>query len=202
MNADLEHPRAEFTTLADRWKGKRFNSPNDATVRKNGDLYFTDPAYGMEKGYRDPGREMDFTGVFLRKTNGELTLLTDSLSAPNGLGFSPDESSLYVANSGGPSGSIWMVYGLAPDGTLKNGRVFCDVSVAGDTLRGGPDGLVVRDDGILFATGPGGVWILNPSGTPLGIVRTGQATSNCTLDTGGKTLYITADMYLMRIRLL
>jgi gluconolactonase len=202
MESDLEHPRAAFTTLADRWEGKRFNSPNDAVYRKNGDLYFTDPAYGMEQGYRDPGREMDFTGVFLLKPDGKVSLLTNRLSAPNGIGLSPDENSLYVANSGGPSGPVWMIYDLAQEGTLENARIFYDASAASDTLRGGPDGLAVRDDGTVFATGPGGIWIFHSSGTPLGIIHTGQATSNCTLDSGGKTLYMTADMYLMRISLL
>ena len=119
----------------------------------------------------------------------------------NGMGFSPDERNLYVANSGGGSGSIWMVYDLAPDGILSNNRLFGDGRAASDTLQGAPDGLVVREDGIIFATGPGGVWIFNPDGEHIGIVKTGQATSNCTLDARNRYLYITADMYLMRIRL-
>jgi len=202
MNSTPDKPVADFESLADTWNGKRFNSPNDAVFSKSGDLYFTDPAYGMELRYRDPKREMDFTGVFRVQPGGKVTLLTDRLSAPNGIGLSTDESQLYVANSGGPSGSIWMVYDLAPDGTLSNDRVFHDARLAQDTLRGGPDGLVVRSDGIIFATGPGGVWIFHPDGEHLGIIRTGQATSNCTLDADEEYLYMTADMFLMRIRLL
>ncbi len=202
MMAPVGKPEADFATITGRWEGKRFNSPNDAVFSKNGDLYFTDPAYGMEFRYDDPNREMDFTGVFMYDTDGEITLLTDQLPAPNGIGLSPDESRLYVANSGGGERSIWMVYGFAEDGSLTQGSVFHDASVASDTLKGAPDGLVVREDGIIFATGPGGVWIFNPEGDHLGIVRTGQATSNCTLGSGGKYLYMTADMYLMRIRLL
>jgi len=201
MDAPLEDPAPVFVTLADRWQGKRLNSPNDAVYSSKGDLYFTDPAYGMELRYNDPRREMDFTGVFRVNTVGEVELLTDELSAPNGIGFSPDESLLYVANSGGGEQSFWMVYELAADGSLAGGRVFVDAGEAARIDRGSPDGLEVRGDGIIFATGPGGVWIITPEGKHLGTIRTGQATSNCTLDKEGKYLYMTADMYLMRIRL-
>jgi gluconolactonase len=201
MMAPLDAPEARFETLAGSWGGKKFNSPNDAVFRSNGDLFFTDPAFGMEFRYQDPRREMDFTGVFKVGTDGSVTLLSDQLNAPNGIGFSPDESQLYVANSGGEPGPVWMVYDVAQDGTLSNTRIFCDASAASDTLQGGPDGLVVREDGIIFATGPGGVWVLDPEGELLGIIKTGQATSNCTLDAKNRYLYMTADMYLMRIRL-
>jgi len=201
MNAPLDQPEPDFITIVDKWAGKRFNSPNDAVFDRNGNLYITDPAYGMELRYSDPKREMDFTGVFRYDTNGQIKLLTDQMSAPNGIGLSPDESVLYVANSGGGKNSIWMAYVLAENGTLTNGQLFYDASVASDTLKGAPDGLIVRDDGIIFATGPGGVWILTPEGEHLGIIRTGEATSNCTLDSDNQYLYITADMYLMRIRL-
>ncbi len=202
MNAPLDHPKADFTTLVDQWDGKRFNSPNDGVFSRNGDLYITDPAYGMELGYDDPKREMDFTGVFRLNENGETVLLTDQMSAPNGIGLSPDERVLYVANSGGGEKSVWMAYHISEDGSLTNARIFHDASIASDTLRGAPDGLAVRNDGIIFATGPGGVWIFNPEGGHLGTVRTGEATSNCTLDSDNQYLYMTADMYLMRIELL
>jgi gluconolactonase len=202
MNSTPDKPKADFSTLADRWNGKRFNSPNDAVFSKSGDLYFTDPAYGMELGYKDPKREMDFTGIFRLRPGGEVTLLYDLLSAPNGIGLSPDETRLYVANSGGESGSIWMEFDLSEKGDLTGERVFHDAGTARDTLKGAPDGLVIRSDGTIFATGPGGVWIFQPDGEHLGIIRTGQATSNCTLDAREKYLYMTADMYLIRIRLL
>ncbi len=201
MNAPLDAPAADFETIAGAWEGKRFNSPNDAVFSSSGKLYITDPAYGMELRYEDPHREMDFTGVFLITPGGEVSLQTHKLSAPNGIGLSPDESSIYVANSGGSSGPIWMEYELAPDGSLQNENLFYDAGPASDTLRGAPDGLVVREDGIIFATGPGGVWVLTPQGEHLGIIRTEQATSNCTLDAKNNYLYMTADMYLMRIRL-
>jgi len=201
MIATLDAPEASFETIAGAWEGKRFNSPNDAVFSNTGDLYITDPAYGMELRYEDPKREMDFTGVFSISPEGAVSLLTDQLTAPNGIGFSPDGSRLYVANSGGSSGSIWMEYELAADGSLQNERLFYDARPASDSLRGAPDGLVVRNDGLIFATGPGGVWILTPEGEHLGIIKTGQATSNCTLDAKNRYLYMTADMYLMRIRL-
>jgi len=201
MNAPLDAPSASFETITGAWEGKRFNSPNDAVFSSSGNLYITDPAYGMELGYKDPGREMDFTGVFLITPDGEVSLQTDLLTAPNGIGLSPDESKLYIANSGGSSGSIWMEYELAKDGSLHHESLFYDAGAASDSLKGAPDGLVVRNDGIIFATGPGGVWILTPDGEHLGIIRTGQATSNCTLDAKNRYLYMTADMYLMRIRL-
>ena len=201
MDAPLDDPAPDFVTLVDSWQGKRLNSPNDAVFNSDGDLFFTDPAYGLELRYRDPRRELDFTGVFRYDRDGELTLLTDQLSAPNGIGLSPDESLLYVANSGGGEKSFWMVYEFAEDGSLTNGRVFVDASEAAKTDRGAPDGLDIRRDGIIFATGPGGVWVITPGGKHLGTIRTGQATSNCTLDSEGRYLYMTADMYLMRIAL-
>lgn len=201
MKAPLDSPVPEFETIAGTWRGLRFNSPNDAVFSKNGNLYFTDPAYGMEFRYEDTLREMDFTGVFLVSPDGEVSMQLHHLSAPNGIGISPDEQQMYVANSGGSSGLLWMEYDLSEDGSLQNERVFCDARAAADTLRGGCDGLVVRKDGIIFASGPGGVWILTPEGEHLGIIRTGQATSNCTLDAQNRYLYMTADMYLMRIRL-
>lgn len=201
MDAPLTSPQPRFITLADRWKGKRFNSPNDAVYSPNGDLYFTDPAYGLEKRYQDPAREMDFTGVFRVGPNGKVTLLTEKLGAPNGIGFMPDGKTLIVANSGGGQNSYWMAYDVAGDGSLTNDRVFFDASVASDTLTGAPDGLEIQPDGTMFATGPGGVWVFDQEGRHLGIVMTGQATSNCTVDSDQHYLYMTADMYLMRIKL-
>lgn len=201
MNVSLTEPEPNFTTLADKWEGKKFNSPNDAVFSQSGELFFTDPAYGMEGKFDDPKREIDFTGVYKRQPDGRVILITDALSAPNGIGLSPEEDRLYVANSGRSSGLIWKIFDRAPDGSYTNERLFYDAGPAGDSLRGAPDGLVVRSDGIIFATGPGGVWIFEPDGTHLGIVRTGQATSNCTLDAREEYLYMTADSFLMRIKL-
>ena len=144
---------------------------------------------------------MDFTGVFRLASDGSVTLLTDKLGAPNGIGFSPDGRVLYVSNSGGGEQSFWMAYEIDKQGNLGSEKVFCDATAAADTLAGAPDGLEVRDDGIIFATGPGGVWVIDPSGKHLGIVKTGQPTSNCTVGSDQQYLYMTANMYLMRIRL-
>jgi gluconolactonase len=201
MDAPLDKPEPRFTTLIDKWQGKRFNSPNDAVFNSRGDLFFTDPAYGLEKGFEDPKREINFTGVYKLSAEGVLTLLTDKMTAPNGIGLSPDESKLYVANSGGGSQALWMEYRFKDDGSIDEGKVFYNPSEEAKAEGGGPDGLKVRKDGVIFATGPGGVWILSPDGRHLGTIKTGQATANCALDEDGRYLYITADRYLMRIRL-
>jgi gluconolactonase len=201
MDAPLDNPAPVFTTLADRWQGKRFNSPNDAVYNSRGDLFFTDPPYGLEKGFEDPKREINFTGVYRLSAEGSLTLLTGNLTAPNGIALSPDESILYVANSGEGEQALWMAYKLGKDGSPDGGKIFFNASLAAKTDPGAPDGMKVRKDGIIFATGPGGVWIFTPDGKHLGTVKTGQATANCAFGDEGKYLYITADMYLMRIRL-
>lgn len=201
MDARLENPEPRFTTLVDKWQGKRLNSPNDAVYNSRGDLFFTDPPYGLLKGFEDPTREIDFTGVYKLSAEGVLTLLTGKMTAPNGIGLSPDERKLYVANSGEGEQALWMEYIIGADGSLSEGRIFYNASEKAKTDPGAPDGLKVRKDGIIFATGPGGVWIFSPDGNHLGTVKTGQATANCAFGDEGKYLYITADMYLMRIRL-
>jgi gluconolactonase len=188
-------------TLADNYQGKRFNSPNDAAFHSNGDLYFTDPPYGLPKQAADPRRELDFCGVYRwSRKDGTVTLLTRELSRPNGIAFSPDERTLYVANSD-PQRAIWMAYPVKADGTLDAGRVFADVtSSVGPAMRGLPDGLKVDRGGAVFATGPGGVYVFAPGGKLLGRIDTGQATANCGWGEDGSTLYLTADSYLCRIR--
>lgn len=201
MDAPLNNPAPQFTTLAAMYEGKRFNSPNDATFHSNGDLYFTDPPYGLEKRMEDPSKEIDFQGVYVRRVDGTVELLTDELSRPNGIAFSPDEQTLYVANSD-PERALWMAYNLDEEGKIAGGRVLYDATEqVGSENKGLPDGLKVRGDGIIFATGPGGVWVFNPEGEHLGTVRTGQATSNCALGNGDQYLYMTADMFVMRVKL-
>lgn len=201
MDACTCKPMPRYLTLADNWNGLRFNSPNDGVYSSEGVLYFTDPAYGLEHRFADKLREMDFAGVFRLDPHGRVDLLTDTLSAPNGIGLSPAGDRLYVAVSGRESGLIWVEYDLDDQGYPREGRLFYDGGEASDTLRGAPDGMDVRSDGILFATGPGGAWVFRPDGTPLGIIRTGQLTSNCTLDEQEEYLYMTCDSLLLRIRL-
>jgi gluconolactonase len=190
-----------FTTLADQYNGKRFNSPNDGVFKSNGDLYFTDPPYGLIGLNADPAKELDFNGVYrLSASDGKVTLLTREMTFPNGIAFSPDEKTLYVANSD-PKKAIWMAFPVQDDGNLGAGRVFCDVTSSTGTKPGLPDGMKVDQTGNLFATGPGGVLIFAADGTHLGTFATGQATANCGWGEDGTVLYITADMYLGRIKL-
>ena len=161
----------------DRYEGKRLNSPNDGVLKCNGDIYFTDPPYGLPKGADDPGRELDFCGVY-RLSGSKLTLLTRELARPNGIAFSPDEKTLYVAQSD-PRRAICMAYPVHADGGIGTGRVFADVTaMVNDKLPGLPDGLKVDRDGNLWATGAGGVHIYAPDGTRLGRPDTGEATPN------------------------
>jgi len=193
-------PDGTLTTLAGRYQGKRFNSPNDAVFKSNGDLYFTDPPYGLVGLNDDPKKELKVNGVYRVSKDGEVTLLTDRMTFPNGLAFSPDEKTLYVANSD-PKHAVWMAFEVAADGTLGGGRVFFDATDRVASQKGLPDGMKVDGRGNLFATGPGGVLVFDPDGTHLGTIQTGQATANCGWGEDGSVLYITADMYLGRIQL-
>ncbi len=190
----------KFVTLADKYQGKRLNSPNDLVFKSNGDLYFTDPPYGLPKGADDPAKELDFQGVYRLNARGELTLLTRELSRPNGLAFSPDEQTLYVANSD-PDKAIVMAYPVKSDGTLGAGKVFFDATQAAKEKKPGlPDGMKVSRDGTLWATAPGGILVYSPAGKHLGTLATGVPTANLTFGDDGSTLYITADKNLVRVR--
>jgi gluconolactonase len=188
-----------FETLADRFEGKRLNSPNDVVVKSNGDIYFTDPPYGLLGEKHDQDKELDFNGVFRRSTDGEVTLLTRELSAPNGLAFSPDEKTLYVGNSDFGR-AIWMAYPVADDGTIGPGKVFADVTPSVGKRPGLPDGLKVDDQGNVFATAPGGVLIFSPEGKHLGTLATGEACGNVAWGEDGGVLYIASDMYIGRLQ--
>ena len=186
-------------TLVDNYQGKRLNSPNDLVYKSNGDLYFTDPPYGLPKRENDPMRELDFFGVYRLAKDGALTLLTKEMTRPNGLAFSPDEKTLYVAQSD-ESKAIWMSFPVKSDGTLGEGRVFGDVTSMVKTHPGLPDGMKVDAKGNLWATGPGGIHVFSPDGKRLGRIETGERTANCNWGDDGSTLYITADTYLCRIK--
>ncbi len=187
------------TTLASHYEGKRFNSPNDLVYHSNGDLYFTDPPYGLPEGLEGPHAELSFCGVYRLSPDGTVTLLTKEMTRPNGIGLSPDEKTLYVAQSD-PKAALWRAFPLRDDGTLGEGKIFFDATRWVPERRGLPDGMTIDQRGNLWATGPGGVLVFSPSGTLLGILHTGEATANCTFGEDGQTLFITADMYLCRVR--
>ncbi len=200
MTHPLDHPQPEYEVLAATFEGKRFNSPNDAVYKSNGDLYFTDPPYGLPEQAEDPGKQLPFQGVYRLGTDGKVTLLTDEFSRPNGIAFSPDEKVLYIANSD-PEKALWKAFDVNREGLLENGRLLFDATDQVPGHKGLPDGLKVDDRGNLFATGPGGVFVFSDGGRLLGRIHTGQATSNCALNEDGGYLYITADSYLLRLRL-
>jgi gluconolactonase len=181
-------------TIADNYKGKLFNSPNDIVQKSNGDYYFTDPAYGLPANA--PREKM---GVYRVSGDKNVTLLVDDLT-PNGLAFSPDEKILYIAQSL-PDKAFIMSYPVNADGTLAKGTLFFDAtSMVKQGLQGLPDGLKIDVQGNLFATGPGGVLVISPAGKLLGRIDTNQPTANCAWGDNGSTLYITANMLLCRIK--
>lgn len=189
------------TTLAARFSGRRFNSPNDLVRAGNDVIYFTDPPYGL-KGLDDsPVKELGFNGVYRIDPHGRVSLVDDSLSFPNGVALSPDEKTLYVANSD-PKRPIWMAYDLDAKGEISGKRVFADAAdLIGADAPGLPDGLKTSPDGVLFATAPGGVLVMTPAGERLGRIRTGGAIANCAFGEDGRVLYMTSHRMLARVRL-
>ena len=189
-----------FATVANRYEGKRFNSPNDLAVRRNGDIYFTDPPYGLDKIVDSPLRELSFAGLYRIGTDGNVTLLERGLTFPNGLAFSPDEQTLYVAVSDASATRI-MAYDVQRDGSLARQRVFFDAQPRHlQKLPGLCDGMKVDRDGNLWATGPGGVMVISPAGKLLGVIDTGEPTGNCCWGDDGSSLYITANCFLLRVK--
>jgi gluconolactonase len=185
------------SVVVGQYDGGQLNSPNDAVYASDGSLYFTDPPYGLEGLEESPDRELDFNGIYRLSPDGELALLVRDQTRPNGIALSPDETTLYVANSDADD-KVWMAYDLDADGA-SNGRVFYDVN--DQTAPGAADGMKVDTAGNLFATGPGGVWVIAPDGTHLGTISTGEVTANVGWGDDGRTLYLTASTSLYRIRL-
>jgi gluconolactonase len=198
MLAALNAPKPEFEALVSEYEGKRFNSPNDLVFNSNGQLYFTDPPYGMDPWDE---KELDFQGVYRLDKHGKLNLLVDSLSRPNGIALSPDEKVLYVAQSDSQKARYY-AFNLDEMGNVISGKVLFDATPLQSSSRKGlPDGLKVHSSGTLFATGPGGVLVISSDGKHLGTILTENGTANCTFDSDEKYLYMTADGYLMRIAL-
>ena len=190
-------PDGSYTALATEYDGMRLNSPNDVVYRDDGWLYFTDPPYGLEGLDDSPLKELPFNGIYRLGPEGELELLHQDQGRPNGLAFTPDQSTLYVANSDAAE-AVWMAYDVGPAG-LSNPRVFFDATEW--EADGVPDGMKVDEAGNLFATGPGGVWVIGPDGEHLGIIQPEELPANVGFADDGRTLYMTARTGLYRIRL-
>jgi gluconolactonase len=190
-------PGGRLTVLADRYEGKRLNSPNDLVVKSDGAIYFSDPPYGLPLADEDPAKELPYSGIF-RIKDGKIDLLSTAMTRPNGMGLSPDERTLYVANSD-PEERHWMRFDVRADGTLGPGSIFYDAS--GSDLPGFPDGLTLDAAGNLYATGPAGVWVISPDAKVLGRIEAPEQPANAAFGDDGKTLYITARRSVYRIRL-
>jgi gluconolactonase len=188
------------TTLVDRFEGKRINSPNDLVFKSNGDLYFTDPPFGLPKSYDDPRKETPFQGIYRYSKNGDLALLTKDIKAPNGIAFSPDEKKLYVSNADAGN-AVWIVYDIKPDGSIANGKVLFDATAWTKTKKGVPDGMKVDREGNLFAAGPGGIYVIGPDGAHLGSIETGVATGNVAWGEDGSSLFIASNTNVYRLKL-
>jgi len=201
MKTSLNNSKPEYETLVDNYEGKKFNSPNDGVFDADGNLYFTDPPYGLPKQMDDPAKELDFQGVYCLKRSGEL-ILVDTLTRPNGIALSPDESKLYVAVSD-PEHAVWYRYDISNPGKTVNKQLFFDAThlVGKEGQQGLPDGMKMHEKGYLFATGPGGIWIFNADAKPIARIYTGEATSNCAFTADQKTLFMTADDYVLRMML-
>jgi gluconolactonase len=192
------NPHGDITVLADRFEGKRLNSPNDLVYRSDGTLYFTDPPFGLPQTFEDPEKELGFSGVF-RVHDGEVALVTDELQGPNGLAFSPDERYLYVGNWD-LEHKVVMRYELDETGAVIGGGVFFDMTDA----RGEDaiDGIKVDREGNLYVCGPGGIWVLSDEGEQLGLLELPEDPHNLAWgDEDGRTLYITALTSVYRIRM-
>lgn len=200
MDAPILSPESKFTTIASDYQGSALNSPNDLAIHSSGAIYFTDPPYGREGNFDATDRELDFQGVYRVEPGKPAQLLTKALRAPNGIVFSPDEKTMYVAQSD-PKRPIYMAYRLADDGGIDEGRVLFDSTAVYEKTPGNPDGIKVDENGVLFATGPGGVLLISPEGKHLATIGTGERVANCAFGDDGRTLYMTSHQNLCRVRL-
>lgn len=200
MNSSVDQPTADFTTIADTFNGKRFNSPNDITFY-NYNFYFTDPPYGLAKQTEDAEKEIPFQGVYVATTEGHVRVIVDSLTRPNGLAFLKNKKTLIVANSDSGN-AAWYAFDLTETDSVTHARVFYDATENAKTENGLPDGLKVDSNNTIFATGPGGVWVFNADGRVLGKIKfTDFPVSNCALSSDEKILFLTADSYIIKVTL-
>jgi gluconolactonase len=190
-------PHGNITVLADRYDGRRLNSPNDLVHRSDGTLYFTDPPFGLPEVFDDPKKELPFSGVFAVR-DGTVSLVTDQLAGPNGIALSPDERHLYVGDWD-PQHKVVMRYDVAEDGATSGGVEFYDLTGApGDDAI---DGIKVDEQGNVYVCGPSGIWVIAADGTPLGTLRLPEDPHNLAWGDDGRSLYITALTSVYRLRL-
>jgi len=199
MDADLADPRPVYKSIAASYENKKLNSPNDATYNTTGELFFTDPPYGLEKNMADPLKEISFQGVYKVTPAGQIALLCDSITRPNGIAFFPGDSSLLVANSDSTK-PYWYYFDIK-NGAFANGKIFYNATAALNQGKGLPDGLKIDKQGNVFASGPGGVFIFNRQAKLLGKISLPVAASNCAFSLDQKTLFITATNYVLKLQM-
>ena len=201
MTASLDAPASEFITVVDNYENKKFNSPNDLIYDSEGNLYFTDPPYGLSEAMmNDPKKELDFQGVYKYTTEGRLILMSSEVSRPNGLALSPDERRLYVANTD-ENEAQWLSFDVTPDTLINKVVIYDATSLIGEEV-GFPDGVTVDSEGNIFTAGPGGIWVFSADFVLLGKIKSGYWSSNCNFNSDFSTLYITADDHLLRVKLI
>lgn len=199
MDAPLDKPQAKYIKLASGYNGKKFDSPNDLAFMKNGDIYFTDPFYGLERGVTDPLKEAPYQGVY-RISKGKVTLLTTEITNPNGIGIFPGEKKIVIANSN-PANPVWYTYDLDKNGLFKNKKIFFTAKTEAKGFIGSPDGLKIDKQGNVWATGPEGVWVINKDGKLLGRIVISDLASNLSFSADEKTIYVTNNSKVLKIKL-
>ncbi len=202
MNAPLDSPAPKFTVLAKDYKGKKFNSPNDLVADRKNNIYFTDPIYGLPKGAVDPTRELKFEGVYKISSSGKLSLLIDSITRPNGIALSPDQKILYVGSS--DDHTKWYAYQLDSNGNIKSGGILLDGYALKEKakIKSGADGFKTDKNGNIFSSGPDGINIISPAGKLLGLIRIyNKQTSNCAFNENKDVLFITANDWVLRVKI-
>ena len=199
MDAPLDKPQAKYIPIAANYNGKKFDSPNDLAFMSNGDIYFTDPFYGLEKGQNDPLKEEKYQGVY-RISNGKVTLLTTEITNPNGIGILPGEKKIVIANSN-PANPVWYSYDLDKNGLFTNKQIFFTAKTEAKGFVGSPDGLKIDKAGNVWATGPEGIWVITKEGKLLGRIFVTDLASNLSFSADEKTIYVTNNSKVMRIKL-
>ncbi len=203
MDASLESPKPSFIVLAKNYHGKKFNSPNDLVADSRNNIYFTDPIYGLPKWDKDPTRELNFEGVYKISNTGKLSLLIDSISRPNGIALSPDEKTLYIGSS--DDHTKWYAYQLDSNGNIQSGKILLDgyeMKKKAINMKTGADGFKIDKYGNIFSSGPDGINIISPEGKLLGLIRIyNKQTSNCAFNESKDVLYITANDWVLRVKI-